>query len=292
MDPRVTLEEIARRASRYGVKVHNIVDVDQSRIPIFTLKTAVCQGILRPCGTKVALKTLRFPRFGDDLAIKRVLHEIHVWSKLRHDNILPLIGITTQVNHTVSALCEWQDRGNAYDYVKDCEVDPRPLILGIARGLLYLHDHRPGAIFHGDLKGQNVLISNDGHPLLTDFGFSYLEDSSFSLTVSVPSGGTIPWTAPELLDGGKISAQGDVWAFGMTTLELLTRQRPFHNFHTASSVVSQIVQGRLPCRPTDESTCFRMTDEWWEMCTSCWSMDPSRRPHMSSIILGLERIMV
>ncbi|KAG6331723.1 hypothetical protein ID866_7365, partial [Astraeus odoratus] len=220
--------------------------------------------------------------------IQRLLCEVHVWSKLDHENVLPLLGITTQLNRTVSIVCEWQDRGNAYDYVQRREIDPRPLILGIAKGLLYLHNHVPGAIFHGDMKGQNVLISDDGRPLLTDFGFSYLEGSSFSLTASVHAGGTIPWMAPEILDGGKISAEGDVWAFGMTALELLTRQRPFHDFPTASSVAFQIALGRLPGRPTDESTCFRMTDGLWGICTSCWTSDPSMRPHMTTIVQGLQ----
>ncbi|KAG6332580.1 hypothetical protein ID866_6509 [Astraeus odoratus] len=291
MKPSMTLEEIERRAKRYSVNLDNQVEVDPLRHPIVTAKTAVHRGTLLACRMNVALKSLRFLRLEDVSAIKRLLREVHVWSKLNHENVLPLLGITTQLNDTVSIVCQWQDRGNAYDYVQSCEVDPRPLILGIARGLFYLHNHSSGAIFHGDMKGQNVLISNDGRPLLTDFGFSYIVNDSFSLTTSVPLGGTIPWMAPEILDGGKISAEGDVWAFGMTLLELLTRQRPFHDFSTISSVAFQIALGRLPGRPTDKSTCFRMTDGLWEICTSCWTPDPLMRPHMSTIVQGLERMM-
>ncbi|KAG6328097.1 hypothetical protein ID866_10993, partial [Astraeus odoratus] len=74
------------------------------------------------------------------------------------------------------------DRGNAHDYVQDRSIDPRPLIIGIAHGLQYLHDHKPYAIYHGDLKGANVLISPDGQPLLCDFGLSHAVNSSLRIT--------------------------------------------------------------------------------------------------------------
>ncbi|KAG6326687.1 hypothetical protein ID866_12305, partial [Astraeus odoratus] len=73
----------------------------------------------------------------------------------------------------------WMDNGNAYEYVQNTLVDPRPLLSDIAEGLRYLHNHEP-PIYHGDLKGQNVLISDDGHALLADFGLSFLVRSSFS----------------------------------------------------------------------------------------------------------------
>lgn len=56
-----------------------------------------------------------------------------MWSKLRHDNILPLLGITTILNGTVSVVTEWMTRGNAHDYVQDTSVDPRPLVSQIGR---------------------------------------------------------------------------------------------------------------------------------------------------------------
>jgi len=65
----------------------------------------------------------------------------------------------------------WRKKGNALDYVQDDSVDPRPLVspgfyypsgemmpchmqlVGIAKGLHYLHSHESGAICHGDLRG-------------------------------------------------------------------------------------------------------------------------------------------
>ena len=108
-------------------------------------------------------------------------------------------------------------------------------LLEIAQGLQYLHTHKPSAIFHGDLKGvgrvflvmvllgiisrqYNVLISQEGHALLADFGFSRVVNSSFTMSNSPSGGGTLRWMAPEILESGEPTAPGDVWAFGMTCL--------------------------------------------------------------------------
>lgn len=65
-----------------------------------------------------------------------------------------------------------------------------------------------------------MLISNDGHALLTDFGFSHLANASFSLAVEQHPGGTPDWMPPEYLDADQcvMTTAGDVWSFGMTAL--------------------------------------------------------------------------
>ncbi|KAI6099784.1 kinase-like domain-containing protein, partial [Pisolithus sp. B1] len=142
-------------------------------------------------------------------------NEIHIWSQLQHENIMPLLGITTKFNHTVSLVTEWMERGNAHDYVKDVAVDPRPLLLDIAHGMSYLHDL---GITHGDVKGRNVLISRVGRALIIDFGSSYQSNPLSGLDVERSCGGSLPWLAPEILDTDTVSQQADVWAYGMTAL--------------------------------------------------------------------------
>ncbi|KAL4067854.1 kinase-like domain-containing protein [Scleroderma citrinum] len=183
----------------------------------------------------------------------------------------------------------WMELGNAYEYVQDKEVDPCPLLGGIADGICYLHNHRPRAIFHGDLKGRNVLISSDGHPKIVDFG------NSFSpLIDTVPKGiageSTLRWMAPESIDqGGIATAEGDVWAFGMTTLELFTRKEPFHDIPYRSIRV-RIDRGP-PEHPSEESTVFRMTEEWWNLCVTCWSHNAQERPQMSAITNRIRTVL-
>ncbi|KAL4072062.1 kinase-like domain-containing protein, partial [Scleroderma citrinum] len=216
--------------------------------------------------------------------------EVHAWSKLRHKNVLPLLGITTEFPHTISFVSAWMAKGNAHDYVQDKAVDPRPLVRcrieGIARGLQYLHERKPGSIFHGDLKGSNVLISSEGRALLTDFGLSRVVNSSLKMTADKICGGTLNWMAPEILDGKEVSAEGDVWAFGMTALELFTGKVPYHDRREYLAVLCAITRGP-PTRPSEDETFSRLTDNWWEMCSSCWNRQPFLRPPMSHVVKSI-----
>ncbi|KAG6328280.1 hypothetical protein ID866_10809 [Astraeus odoratus] len=178
------------------------------------------------------------------------------------------------------------DKGNAFDYVQNRNIDPRPLLKDISDALYYLHGHDKGPIVHGDLKGQNVLISKYGRGLLTDFGLSTLVNSSFSMSTSVHHVGTAAWLAPELICGSASTTESDIWAYGMTALELLTAKRPYHGVERMPIIIFKILSGPPP-RPSDESTCARMTDEWWDLCSLCWRRDPSSRPAISEVIKKL-----
>ncbi|KIM64160.1 hypothetical protein SCLCIDRAFT_661064 [Scleroderma citrinum Foug A] len=211
--------------------------------------------------------------------IQRSIEEVHRLSKLVHENILPLLGITTKFDLTVSLVSPWIRGGNAHDYVQNKAIDPRPIIEGIARGLCYLHNQVSGEIIHGNVKGFNVLISDVGRPLLTDFSLSRLEIASFSTNPDR----SINWTALEVLDGQGITASTDVWSFGMTVLELFTRITPFSGYSGVRDVMVRVFQGP-PDRPSDENTCHRLTDQWWDLCSACWNPEPSLRLTMSQIV--------
>ncbi|KAI5999123.1 kinase-like domain-containing protein [Pisolithus albus] len=282
---------LSERASSFANNLDQRVERDTTEPVAIGGQAIVYRGKLQPEGIPVAIKTLRFGCKSDAAALKIILREVHVWSKLEHPNVLPLLGITTKFDRTISIVSKWMSNGNAHDYVQNIEVDPRPLILGIARGLDYLHSRTPNPVYHGDLKGLNVVISDEGHALLTDFGLSYLVNSSFCMTVPKQCGGSLNWMPPELLETDNIgmTRAGDVWSFGMTAFELFTRRNPFHDTCNQKRIMVRILQGLLPCRPSDDSTRSRMTDEWWNMCCLCWNPIPSSRPSMSTIVDAIEQ---
>ncbi|KAG6328634.1 hypothetical protein ID866_10455, partial [Astraeus odoratus] len=163
-------------------------------------------------------------------------------------------------------------------------------LLDVARGLHYLHTYDRNPIFHGDLRGRNILISADGRGLLTDYGLSSLIDTSFSMTAAAPIHPTVRWMAPEQIHNfGEVTIQGDVWAFGITALELFTRRPPYDDIHDTRGVIHRILKGP-PNRPSDESTSFRMTDPWWEMCSLCWEPE-SARPPISDIVKKITSVV-
>ncbi|KAG6335518.1 hypothetical protein ID866_3572 [Astraeus odoratus] len=255
--------EIEQRFS--SLDLHDRITRDPSRVIGFGNYGLVCEGsLLSEPNSRVAVKVVRYGDKGALPVLKRVLAEVYVWSKLKHEHIHELLAHVIQ-------------------------------ILGIANGLNYLHNYEHGcnSIVHGDVKGPNVLISNDGRALLTDFGFSHLAKASFSLAKEEHAGGTLDWMPPEYLDSDQFSmtVEGDVWAYGMTILELFTRRRPFHYLNHKVAILKHILMNDRK-RPSDEDTNCRMTDEWWEICQSCWNRKPSLRPSMSTVIQEISRLQV
>ncbi|KAG6331215.1 hypothetical protein ID866_7877 [Astraeus odoratus] len=287
------LAEFAAEATRYAINLNGSIDrgqyVDRGGTAV------VSRGTWHPDGSYVAIKTMTGAISIDAKAIKKVLREVHVWSKLKHENILPLLGITTDFDATVSLVSKWMESGNAYSYVQDKTIDPRPLVADVARGLCYLHNHPKGKIAHGDLKGANVLISEEGHALLADFGFAYLASSSFCMTASlIPRGCSPNWMSPEIarsfLQGSDchVTVENDIWALGMTALELFTREVPFHHVRNIIPLAIRILQGP-PDRPSGDSTCYRMTDDWWDLCLRCWATE---RASVKDVLDRIEVIKV
>ncbi|KAI6017968.1 kinase-like domain-containing protein [Pisolithus microcarpus] len=281
------LQVLSRHAARYSVNLDGRVVRDTDCHPLCGGSADVYRGTIQSTRAEVAIKIIRAELASDMTAIKRTLREVHLWSKLQDENILPLFGVTTDFDCTVSIVSPWMNSGNAFSYVQDESVDPRPLLMGVARGLRYLHTHNP-PIFHGDLKGFNVLISPEGRALLSDFGLSTLVVSSFSMSMSRPTGGSVRWMAPEVISSfANAGAKGDVWAFGMTALELFTREIPFNAISPLPAVMLRVLE-RPPDRPSSKSTHCRMTEGWWQLCLSCWQRDPSARPQISQILTSIQ----
>ncbi|KAL5532021.1 hypothetical protein ACEPAF_5585 [Sanghuangporus sanghuang] len=237
---------------------------------------------------KVAVKGLRFYLKED---IKTLFErEIYVWSKLDHENILPLMGyaIDTMTGFPL-LVSRWMENGSAWAYVNS---HPNPdvlrLVTGIASGLAYLHRNR---VVHSDIKSDNVLVSASGNALICDFGCSRMVAASWSLA-NLSSGirGTSRYLAYELVAPVPSchTQKTDVWAFGMTVYELAFRQRPFAGL-TDFQVVSAIMHYELPRLPTLDpfDHHFERKGVFKAICVDCWKFDPTDRPDMSAISIKL-----
>ncbi|TVU43236.1 hypothetical protein EJB05_09684, partial [Eragrostis curvula] len=105
------------------------------------------------------------------------------------------------------------DSGLSLDWSKRFEI-----ILGIARGLTYLHEESSIRIVHRDIKASNVLLDADLTPKISDFGLAKLYDEK-KTHVSTKIAGTFGYLAPEYAMRGHLTEKADVFAFGVVTLE-------------------------------------------------------------------------
>ncbi|KAI6108906.1 kinase-like domain-containing protein [Pisolithus croceorrhizus] len=162
--------------------------------------------------------------------------------------------------------------------------NPAVQLLDIARGLNYLHDL---GIVHGDVKGENVLISRGGRALITDFEFSYRPNPLPGPNADPPRGGSLRWLAPENLDTYAVTFEPAFIYIYYPTQELFSRRYPFHEARTEPGIMSCILRGP-PSRPSDESTNVPLCDKWWSACMGCWNSEPSARPTMNDIVAKIE----
>ncbi|KAG9113177.1 hypothetical protein FRC07_007814 [Ceratobasidium sp. 392] len=229
----------------------------------------------------VAIKTSRGDRSLDpsrgNIVYKRLARELNTWHKLEHRNTAKLLGMAVFRDH-IAMISPWVAPGNFYRYIIEySNADRMDLCLQVASGLFYLH--QKGIIF-GDLKAHNVLIGHDGVVKLTDFGLSVLDESmiSFSETKN-PGGGSTRWMAPELIqESTGRSVEADIYALGMTFIEILTGKFPFPRLSDVNVILAVATKGLIPDRPDRLKLQSLRNERWWSLLEKCWDRDPKQRP--------------
>lgn len=106
------------------------------------------------------------------------------------------------------------------------------LLLPIAEALGHAHQN---GVVHRDIKPSNILISNDGHAHMCDFGLASL-DHDEQLTRSGALLGSVPYMSPEQVDGQPTDARSDVFSFGSVLYEALCGRRPFGTSSTSETM--------------------------------------------------------
>ncbi|KAF8150312.1 kinase-like domain-containing protein, partial [Mycena galopus ATCC 62051] len=228
---------------------------------------------------RVALKHMRHLLNDSDLRHVRLkfCREALLWRDLRHPNILPFLGIDR--DSFPSSLCivsPWMEHGTVLSYLKThghATVDK--LLYEIAQALEYLHSHN---IVHGDLRGTNILIQEDGSACLADFGLSTFSDATAA--TSTTRAGCTRWMAPELLAPEHFGLNfartpaTDVYAFGCVCFELYTGRPPFSTL-PEPALVMRVLNGQRPDRPSGPPV---MSDMLWQHVTEFLAQSPTTRP--------------
>ncbi|KAK8967879.1 Receptor-like serine/threonine-protein kinase SD1-8 [Platanthera guangdongensis] len=247
---------------------------------------------------------------GNEIAVKRLSKsskqgigefktEIMLIGKLQHRNLIRLLG----------CCIERQERMLIYEYMPNQSLDTflfdeektmmlnwdmrYHIIVGIARGLLYLHQDSAVRIIHRDLKASNILLDQEMVPKISDFGLAriFVGDEAKSKTKMIV--GTYGYMSPEYIMDGCFSAKSDVYSFGVLVLEVLSNQRNSSsesNNHLVEHAWRLWEEGRtleLVYGSTSDSFSISEALRCIKVAFLCVQQLPDERPYMSSVILML-----
>jgi hypothetical protein len=177
----------------------------------------------------VALKAIA-PDLAEDASFReRFQREAHIAASIEHPNVIPVYE-AGELDKTLYLMMRWVD-GTDLRALLAAEGPLAPdravrLLRPVASALAAAH--RRGLV-HRDVKPANVLIARgdgDEHVYLTDFGIARHTQGD-SLTRTGVFVGTVDYTAPERIEGGKGDAAADIYSFGCMLFEALTGHVPF-----------------------------------------------------------------
>ena len=241
-------------------------------------------------GTLDNVKTVAVKRYEGlnlpEKTLAEALHEIEVMQALQCAYLVGLLGYNT-APHSPMLIMEYGSGGSLYGFLHSHQSITWALRLKIAQdislGLEYLHSKN---YVHRDIKSLNVILFDNNHAKLSDFGLSALKlhSSTRSADPSTHTGiaGSLLWMAPELFIRATSapSSKSDIWALGMVFFELASRALPFHDAQNEEQVKDWIKEGKGENIPEE---CEQLKPVFAELMKSCWH-ERNQRPTASEVV--------
>lgn len=143
----------------------------------------------------------------------------------------------------------------------------RAACAGIVLGLEYLHKM---GVCHRDIKCGNVLLTNDGHVKLADFGVSAELTNTINKRKTVV--GSPFWMAPEVIKESHYDGRADVWSLGITAIEMAEGAPPHSNLNPLRAIFL------IPSKPAPNLNDPDLwSPEMVDFIRCCCKKDPSER---------------
>eukprot|EP01080_Neovahlkampfia_damariscottae_P005877 gene5877-9705_t len=211
----------------------------------------------------------------DEKYLNFYYNEISVLSNHSNPGIVSFFeSYTTEKN--VWIVTEYMNYGKLTDLIFKKktfdEVEISKISYQILKALKYLHENE---IIHRDIKSDNILLNSKGELKLCDFGFS----CKFNNIEEKYLCGSPYWMSPELCAGKQFNEKVDIWALGITLLELTDGEPPYMELST--NAILKHVSKNPP--PTLKNPCA-WSDEFIDFLDGCLKFDPSERKSANELL--------
>ncbi|VAI41202.1 unnamed protein product [Triticum turgidum subsp. durum] len=163
---------------------------------------------------------------------------------MKHPNILKLMGCCLQLDVPM-LVYEFAAEGSLRDILhwkqnKKLSAELRlDIAIGSANGLSYMHSED---IRHGDVKPDNILLSDKSIPKIADFGLSKLLNPGEKFTKKVI--GCQGYMDPVFRNTGILTSKSDVYSFGVVLLELISRKKRWNMVKAVASSLNSAIYMR------------------------------------------------
>ncbi len=233
-------------------------------------------------GTEVAIKQLHLKTLSHTLQ-EEFLQEAQIMSQCLFPNIVGLYGICDEPGHN-GLVMEYMPKGSLKSLLENKSEEISwnlrwEIAIDIGKGISYLHGKN---ILHRDLKSLNVLLGNDYHAKICDFGLSKIKlESSSSSTKSKT--GTVRWRAPESFKRGFKPAESmDIYSYGMVLWEIASREIPFADAPDEITAMGFIKDGEKETLPPD------CPKPYGTEIQKCWE-EAEKRPSALEVVTHLTK---
>ncbi|KAJ3681721.1 hypothetical protein LUZ60_014294 [Juncus effusus] len=252
--------------------------------------------------TEVAIKKLEGVNQGE----KQFRAEVSTLGAIQHVNLVKLLGFCSERDKRL-VVYEYMPGGSLENVLFNRKRNNLNwkmryhIILGIARGITYLHEECIERIIHCDVKPDNILLDSNFCAKVADFGMAKLIGRDISRVLTTMRG-TIGYLAPEWLSGQPVTTKVDVYSFGMMLFEIISGKRNFRDFEkdammgyfpswAAKQVIDDNIVNLLDEKLQDSE--YDM-DELKRACRiACWCIQDLEfhRPCMSQVVKVLEGVL-